>query len=61
MKKILTIKDFPVIVPWEAIELIMGKRMYKKFCKFMHGQTSSFNGVFVSDLERFLAGKPVID
>lgn len=37
MKKQLKIQDFIVVVPWEDIEYRMGKRMYKKFCKFMDG------------------------
>lgn len=62
--KRLTIEDFPVYpeyVRWEDCESIMGKRMYKKFCAWMNGQTVSGNGVYPCDLERFLKGLPVID
>jgi len=60
-KKPLTINDFTAIIEWEHIEHRMPKRMYKRFCKWMNGQTSSPNGVYIWDLERFLDGKPVID
>ena len=61
MKKRLTMNDFVTIVPWENIEFTMGKRDYKKFSKWMNGQTCSYNGVYPYDLERFLKGLPVID
>lgn len=61
MKKQLKIQDFIVVVPWEDIEYRMGKRMYNKFCKFMDGQTTAFNGIYPDDLKRFLKGLPVID
>lgn len=59
--KHLTINNFLCVVPWEDIEQKMGKRMYKKFCKWMTGQTVSNHGVYVGDLERFLKGLPVVD
>lgn len=64
MKRHLTLEDFPIqpeLVPWDDIERIMGKRLYKKFCKWMGGQTVMGNGVFPGDLDRFLLGLPVID
>jgi hypothetical protein len=63
-KKDLELKDFPIypeIVLWSDCEKIMGKRMYKRFLKFMFGQTVSGNGVYPSDLNRFLKGLQVID
>jgi len=61
MQKELTINDFTPVVPWKQIEEVLGKREYKKFCKFMQGQTVVEGGVFVWDLERFLNNKPIID
>ncbi len=57
----LTINDFIPLIPWKQIEVKMGKRMYKKFCKFMDGQTVMEGGVFETDLNRFLKGLPCID
>lgn len=67
LKKDLTIEDFQSqsFVPWTHIEEVMGKRMYKKFYKFMFGQTTGaiycpecknlFSpGVYPWDLENFL-------
>jgi len=55
MKK-LTIKDFYVAayVPWQEIEDKLGKREYKKFLKWMYGQTSVQEGVYPWDLELYL-------
>ena len=61
MKKTLTIKDFMSVVPFDEIERVMGKRMYKKFGKWMSGQTMSKHGVYPDDLDRFLRGLPIID
>ncbi len=61
LKQNLTIDDFMPIIPWEEIERVLGKRRYKKFSKWMYGQTSYQGGVFVLDLDRFLKGLPVID
>jgi hypothetical protein len=60
-KKKLTINDFVHIVPWQHIENTMGKRMFKKFEKYMNGQTVTEGGVYPHDLERFLQGLPVLD
>ena len=63
LKKDLTIKDFYVTeyVSWAECEHVFGKRRYKKFMKWMSGQTSRMEGVFVHDLNRFLKGLPIID
>ena len=45
-------------VPWDNIEEVMGKRRYKKFLKWMFGQTTYKEGVYVYDLERYLRGCP---
>lgn len=55
-KKKLTIKDFIAVIPWKQIEETMGKREYKKFCKFMAGQTVIEGGVYPWDLENYLEG-----
>ena len=60
-KQKLTIKDFLAVVPWEQIEERMGKREYKKFRKWMAGQTVIGGGVYPWDLDRYLKGLPVID
>jgi hypothetical protein len=63
-KKDLTLKDFPIypeIVLWSDCEKIMGKRMYKRFLKYMFGQTTSGDGVYPADLDRFLKGLNVVD
>lgn len=56
-----TIENFTPIIRWEEIEYVLGKRRYKKFCKWMDGQTCVEGGVFMWDLDRFLKGLPVID
>ena len=62
LKKVLTIQDFTAIVEYEQIEKIMGFRRYKKFIKWMNGQTSSSpNGCYVLDLERYLTGNLYFD
>jgi hypothetical protein len=61
MKQQLTIRDFISCVPWEQIEDRMGKREYKKFLKWMSGQTCLKQGVYEGDLDRYLKGLPVID
>lgn len=65
MKK-LTLDDFPIVIMpefirWEDLERIMGKRMYKKFIKFMAGQTCLQFGAYPDDVDRFLKGLPVVD
>lgn len=61
MKKDLTIKDFTTVIPWKQIEEAMGKRKYKKFLRWMSGQTVIEGGVYSWDLERFLNNQPIID
>jgi hypothetical protein len=60
MKK-LTIDDFIAVIPWKLIEDKMGKREYKKFCKWMVGQTSLERGVFKHDLQNYLEGGQAYD
>lgn len=60
-KKQLTIGDFMHVIPEPEINQVMGKRLSKKFWKWMSGQTMSTYGVYPSDVERFLKGLPVID
>lgn len=52
---------FVPVIPWEQIEGVLGKREYKKFCKWMNGQTVIAGGVFECDLRRYLHGLPIID
>jgi len=40
-------------ISWEKLEEKMGKRMYKKFMKFMMGQTCIENGAFPRDVNNF--------
>jgi len=61
MKKKLTIKDFVAVIPWKQIEVKMGKREYKKFCKWMIGQTVMEGGVYPCDLENYLNGGESFD
>lgn len=61
LKQNLTINDFMYIVPWNEIERVMGTRRYKRFAKWMNGQTCMEYGVYPGDLDRFLKGLPVID
>jgi len=61
MKKKLTLNDFTPVVAWEEIEQKMGKREYKRFLKWLKGQTVSYGGCYIWDLERYLNNKPIID
>jgi hypothetical protein len=61
MKKNITMEVFCECIPWEQIEFELGKREYKRFCKWMNGQTCPIGGVYSCDLERFLKKLPVID
>lgn len=56
IKEKLTIDDFLAVVPWDEVERKMGKREYKKFIKWMTGQTCHPEGVYVWDLKQYLAG-----
>jgi ribosomal protein L33 len=56
-----TIKDFEILttseidyIAWKEIERVLGKREYKKFCKWMNGQTCFKDGVYVCDVENYL-------
>ena len=51
-----TIKDFYIVtyVEWKEIERVLGKREYKKFTKWMIGQTVSNEGAYPWDLEKYL-------
>lgn len=51
----------PEIVTWEECERVLGKRRYKKFEKWMNGQTATAFGVYPEDLDRFLKGWRVVD
>jgi len=53
---IQTLNDFYVVtyVPWNNIEEVMGKRKYKRFLKWLYGQTTALDGVYPWDLEKFL-------
>ena len=60
----ITIKDFTSIkgiVEWKQLKDVLGEREYKKFMKWMFGQTCSPYGVYEWDLDRFLRGLKVID
>jgi hypothetical protein len=59
------ISDFPVssiktgdivleYISWDNIKKVMGKRLYRKFMEFMHGQTCIRKGVYPCDIENFL-------
>ena len=68
-KKKITINDFTPVIPWEQVEQVfvyhLGKRdgaaRYRKFQKWMSGQTCTTGGVYPWDLARFLEGLPIID
>jgi len=72
--KKLTLKDFPIVyrwddecgdtrsgIRWEDCENIMGKAMYKKFCKYMFGSAFGQDGVYPWDVNDFLNGRPNLD
>lgn len=56
-----TLADFIPIIPWNQIKYVLGKRRYTKFRKWMRGKTTMEDGVYESDLDRFLKTLPVID
>jgi hypothetical protein len=65
LKQNLTIDDFhvvntPAYIPWENLVDVLGKRRYKRFMRWMSGQTTTVNGVYPHDLERWLKNLPVI-
>ena len=54
---ILKIEDFVVIngyVEWHEIEQKFGKVEFKRFEKWMRGQTCAENGVYIYDLSNYL-------
>lgn len=61
MKKKLAIKDFTPVITWAHAEEKMGKRMYKRFMKYMTGSTCLQGGAFIRDVDRFLKGLPQDD
>lgn len=65
MKKNLTIDDFTprrirsiksLVILWDELESKMGKKRFKEFKKWIHGQTCTPSGVYQEDLERYLKG-----
>lgn len=64
-KKEYKVSDFQWVIPVEVIENQMDKRTFKKFMKFMGGQTvmslKAQAGIYACDLGQFLAGKPCLD
>jgi len=61
MKKKILIENLPECIPFEQLKVILGKRKYKEFMKWMTGQTVRIDGVYKWDLERWLKGLPCID
>ena len=55
------IEQFCECIPDEQLKILFGKREYKKFWKWMIGQTCPTGGVFKWDLERYLKGLSCID
>lgn len=56
-KKPARIEDFYAIVPWVYIEEKLYSKDYKRFLKWMEGQTTPYlGGVYRWDFERFLEG-----
>lgn len=48
------------VVTWESLKSRLGER-YHDLCVWLDGQTTTPNGVYVWDVERFLDGLGVID
>ena len=46
--------DFTQCVPWNQIKEKWGKREYKRFCKFMQGQTCLQEGVYMVDIQTYV-------
>ena len=61
MKKKPTIDDFCECIPDAQLRMVFSKSEFKKFGKWMEGQTIPVGGVFKHDLKRYLDGLPVID
>lgn len=45
--------DFVECVPWAQIEARWGKREYKRFIKWMTGQTCLPEGAYLCDIQRY--------
>jgi hypothetical protein len=62
-RKSYDLRQFTDYIPFKVVEQVMTKEDYKRFLKFMGGQTVSEHGVYAWDLERFIklhnAGVPV--
>lgn len=56
-KKPARIEDFYAIVPWVYIEEKLYAKDYRRFLKWIEGQATTPDGVYIWDLERFLLGK----
>lgn len=52
--KKITIDSFFLVIPWDTLEPIMGKRNTKNFLKWMNGQTCTKGGCYPSDLKAWL-------
>jgi hypothetical protein len=48
-------------VDFDQIKELMSEEEHKSFSKWMRGQTVIAEGCYPHDLERFLAGLPIID
>ena len=63
--KELTINDFLCVIPDTYVRETMLAKDYKKFIKWMSGQTVTGIGgetvYYIDDVRRFLKGLPVID
>lgn len=57
----ITMDNFVACIPYEQLEITMGKKNYKEFMKWMFGQTVPIGGVYTWDLERWFIGLPCID
>lgn len=45
--------DLPTCIPWRAIEEAWGRREFKRFMKWMNGQTCLAEGAYDCDVERY--------
>lgn len=54
--KEIKIENFLACIPYEQLEMVLGKRNYKNFMKWMYCQTVPIGGVYTHDLERWLDG-----
>ena len=54
----ITIDNFHITayISWDELKDVFNKREHKKFMRWMVGQTTYLEGVYVHDLERYLAG-----